>query len=146
MTPDLLSKLEASEKRLADLESEMATGAGDWQVLAREHGRLLPLVRAFRQWRRARAALDDLRGLADDDEVRELAEADIATEMAALGCAHRQVLELLSPEAEENARNCFIEIRAAVGGNESCLFAADLQRMYGRAAEEHGLGGGGGFA
>ena len=139
MTPDLLSKLEASERRLADLESEMATGAaGDWQVLAREHGRLLPLVRAFRQWRRARAALDDLRGLADDDEVRELAEADIATEMAALGCAHRQVLELLSPEAEENARNCFIEIRAAVGGNESCLFAADLQRMYGRAAEEHG--------
>ena len=37
---------------------------------------------------------------------------------------------MLAPQAANDSRNCILEIRAAVGGNESCLFAAALLRMY----------------
>lgn len=42
---------------------------------------------------------------------------------------------LLVPPDESWERNCIVEIRAAAGGNEAGLFAADIYRMYSRYLE-----------
>jgi peptide chain release factor 1 len=46
--------------------------------------------------------------------------------------------ELLTPKDPNDERDVVIEIRAAAGGDEASLFAAELYRMYIRWAENHG--------
>jgi peptide chain release factor 1 len=48
-----------------------------------------------------------------------------------------QLVVALTPQDPNNERNVIIEIRAAAGGDESSLFAAELYRMYARWAEVH---------
>lgn len=45
--------------------------------------------------------------------------------------------EVLTPKDPNNDRDVIVEIRAAAGGDESSLFAAELYRMYVRWAENH---------
>ena len=141
MTPAIKKKLTECRQRLAELEQEMAGGDGDWQALAVEHGKLAPLVSAYDDWC---SAVENCRALADwnetdeEEDMRQLVAAERDSAAAARDEAETRLRQLLSPEAAENRRNCFIEIRAAVGGNESCLFAADLLRLYMRAADMQG--------
>ena len=71
--------------------------------------------------------LDDLKkdpelaGLAREEEEAVKKDGDEAL---------LQIKKMLAPQAANDSRNCILEIRAAVGGNESCLFAAALLRMY----------------
>lgn len=130
-------KLDAAERRYAAIEEQAASG-DDWSALAVEYGRLTPLVGAYRDWQKTFAELNDLATLAEDEEMRALAEAEREVAQASHATALATLRRLLSPEAAEDARNCFVEIRAAVGGNESCLFAAVLLRMYMRAADLFG--------
>jgi peptide chain release factor 2 len=86
------------------------------------------------------------RGLADNLELAELAEADGDTTLldeaeAALrelaAQAHeRRIAALLSGEADAN--DAYLEIHAGAGGTESQDWASMLLRMYSRWAEAHG--------
>jgi peptide chain release factor 1 len=50
-----------------------------------------------------------------------------------------QALELaLTPKDANDEKDAIVEIRAAAGGDEASLFAADLYRMYSRWVEQHG--------
>lgn len=143
MTPALKKKLTDYRQRLAALEQEMASGGGggDWQALSVEHGKLAPLVAAYDVWCSAAQTsreLEDWDDSGEDAEMRQLLAAERSAAATAYTEAETRLRQMLSPEASENRRNCFIEIRAAVGGNESCLFAADLLRLYMRAADTAG--------
>ncbi len=81
-------------------------------------------------------------------EVKELIENEKDTELVALGeielddlWDRREKIEedlkvLLIPTDPEDVRNAIVEIRAGTGGNEACLFAGDLFRMYAKYAEQ----------
>lgn len=73
----------------------------------------------------------------DDDELAELAKAELEAldERAIANDAALQ--EALTPKDPNNERDVIIEIRAAAGGDESSLFAGELYRMYARWAEAH---------
>ena len=75
----------------------------------------------------------------DDAELRQLAETEL--EELAVKIEHNQatLTEALTPQDQNNDRNVIMEIRAAAGGDESSLFAAELYRMYVRWAETHGF-------
>jgi len=45
---------------------------------------------------------------------------------------------LLVPKSSSGRHFALMELKAGVGGDEACLFAADLLRMYSRLAEEYG--------
>ncbi|MCH9757503.1 MAG: peptide chain release factor 1 [Proteobacteria bacterium] len=140
MLPSILKKLTDAEQRLNKLEEQMADGSGVLQSLMKEHGKLLPLVTIYREWQAADSTYQELtewETSEEDSELRQLAATECAMAVTARDDAAARIRRLLSPEAAENRRNCFIEIRAAVGGNESCLFAADLLRLYTRLAERH---------
>lgn len=45
---------------------------------------------------------------------------------------------LLVPKSSSARHFALMELKAGVGGDEACLFAADLLRLYSRLAEEYG--------
>lgn len=138
MKANLVEKLSNNEKKLLDIEDKMSANSGNWSELSKAHGQLLPIVSIYREWKKTKDNLDELQPLLSDNEMKDLAREEIRRTSETLAQIENNIYQMLSPEAAENARDCFIEIRAAVGGNESCLFAADLLRMYWRYAENNG--------
>lgn len=71
-------------------------------------------------------------------ELAELAQAEIEEIEKAQTTNAEALEEALTPKDPNNDRDVIVEIRAAAGGDESSLFAAELYRMYVRWAEDHG--------
>ena len=143
LPPKLHEKLAALNARRAGIEQQMAAQPpqNEWRELSAEYGKLLPFTDKFRQWQTAQHKIGELREIQNDAQNGELAKMaaeeceKIAQECAAL---QTELRRLFAPENANDARGCFLEIRAAVGGNESCLFAGALFRMYFRFAEMRG--------
>lgn len=73
----------------------------------------------------------------NDAELAELAQLELADTEQALNKNESALREALTPKDPNDERDVVIEIRAAAGGDEASLFAADLYRMYTRWAEQH---------
>jgi peptide chain release factor 1 len=138
-------KLEDTEKRYEELTREMGRPevAADFQrlqTLAKDRASLGDIVELYRQYKRAEAALAEARTLAEDGSDAEM--ASLARDESARLAQERERLEgeirlALAPKNPYDDRNVIVEVRAAAGGDEASLFAADLFRMYSRYAERH---------
>jgi peptide chain release factor 1 len=73
-----------------------------------------------------------------DEELKEMAKADIEKAQAQYDILKKEVDEQLIPKDPNDQKNVIMEIRAGTGGDESSLFAADLFRMYSKFAEKQG--------
>lgn len=140
LPPKLREKLDAMNARRIALEKQMAAqpGRDEWRALSTEYGKLLPPTDKYRLWLQTCDKTDELRPLRDDAELGTMAGEEYAAlvrQNAAREKELRRMLAPQSPESENDSRACFLEIRAAAGGVESCLFAGDLFRMYSRYAE-----------
>ncbi|MCF7817252.1 MAG: peptide chain release factor 1 [Kiritimatiellales bacterium] len=69
---------------------------------------------------------------ASDEELREMAEAELAEVEEKLPIAEREMTISLIPPDPTDSRNVIMEIRAGTGGDEAGLFCGDLYRMYTR--------------
>ena len=67
-----------------------------------------------------------------DDELREMAEMDIADVAEKLPIAEHEMMVSLIPPDPTDSRNVIMEIRAGTGGDEAGIFCGDLYRMYTR--------------
>jgi peptide chain release factor 1 len=72
-----------------------------------------------------------------DAELAELAQSELEDIVPAFEKNEAALHEALTPKDPNDDRDVVIEIRAAAGGDEASLFAADLYRMYVRWAERH---------
>jgi peptide chain release factor 1 len=133
--------------RLGVVEAELAAispGANPakYQQLAQEHARLRELDRKAQIYFRLEQELADNRALtadpANDAELREMAQTEIARLERETPRAEQALLIALLPPNPDDSRNTIIEIRAGTGGDEAGLFAGDLFRMYSRYAEARG--------
>jgi peptide chain release factor 1 len=97
-------------------------------------------VLAYRRWRKLEDEIAQSEALLGDADagIRELAEADLAQQRAALAACEAELRQLLAPRDPRDGRGVVLEVRAGAGGDEAALFAADLFRMYTRYAERHG--------
>lgn len=112
----------------------------EYPRLAKRQNELAHLVELFDQVARLTDQLKEDRLLADgDDELAELAKEEVPLTEQALAAAQTQLQQALTPKDPNDERNAIFEIRAAAGGDESSLFAAELYRMYARYCEVHGL-------
>jgi len=107
----------------------------------REHTRLKELLAHWEELKKASAELTENQALAkgEDPEFAELAAAEIPALEKRIAEAEKAVQYALLPPDPNEDRNAIVEIRAGTGGDEAALFAADLNRMYGRFAETHGF-------
>ncbi len=74
-----------------------------------------------------------------DDELKEMAEMELAEASEKLPTAEKAIMIALIPPDLADSKNVIMEIRAGTGGDEAAIFAGDLYRMYSRYAEENGL-------
>jgi len=145
-----LDVLEAKVQAALDRREELARQLADPRVISdlerlrtvgREHSNLEQLADTGRQFLRVRRELSEAKELsanAEDDDLRELAAAEVVELETRLEQLESEVRELLIPQDPLDDRAAVIEIRAGTGGDEAGLFAADLYRMYKRFAEKSG--------
>lgn len=134
----LREELEQLEKRLSD---PSIFSSKEYPKLAKRRQELENIVRLFDDRSDILRKQDEARDMVEQSGDRELIElANIELEELADQLVENEtdLRELLTPKDPNDDRDVVIEIRAAAGGDEASLFAADLYRMYTRWAERHG--------
>jgi peptide chain release factor 1 len=94
-----------------------------------------PLIEHIDAWERAQAIVASAAKVAEDPELRALAEEEAASARETMGGLEAEIRSLLLPRDPRSTRNAVLEIRAGTGGEEAALFAAELLRMYLRYAQ-----------
>lgn len=73
-----------------------------------------------------------------DEEVKQMAKIEIKELEEKIENLTKELEELTRPKDPMDKKDVIVEIRAAAGGDESALFAAELYRMYSKYAENQG--------
>lgn len=123
----------ASPEVMADMNA--------WRELVKEHSTLEPIITAYDEYLETERGIADCRAMLDSEEteqeMRTLAEEELA-ELSHKAAQQQEDLKiLLLPKDKNDERNVIMEIRAGTGGDEAALFGAVLMRMYQRYAERH---------
>jgi len=137
----MYEKLVEIEKRYEELQRKIedpsvVTDVSAYRTTMKSIAEIEEVVAKYRELRDVQKRLADAREMQrSDDEMRELAEL----ELAELEPKEPQLLNelkiLLQPKDPNDDKNVFVEVRAGTGGDEASLFAAEIMRMYIRYAE-----------
>lgn len=123
-----------------------------YSQISKEVSKLTPTIDAYRKYQKLKKDIDAAREITDPD-LAELVKEEIAQNQQLLEQTEQELQLLLTPKDERDDANVIIEIRPAAGGDEACLFASVLLRMYSLYAtglgfqieitdiEENGIGG-----
>jgi peptide chain release factor 1 len=142
---NLIDEIERSYEELNEqlADPELLGDRARYADVARQHSELQQVYEIARRFREAQQNVTDAEGLLDDDasdaEMHEFAQQELID--------GRRLLEELSEEIRvrmltrdpNDGKDVIIEIRAGTGGNEACIFAGDLARMYTRYAQAKGF-------
>jgi peptide chain release factor 1 len=142
----MIAKLEEVARRWETLRTEQADPAviGDRKRLlevSRRIAEIEPLVEAFRSYEKLlaqRRGATELLATETGEELRSLAEEELAELEPAIEAKEGELKLLLLPQDPNDRRNVVLEVRAGTGGEEAALFAAEILRMYTRYAENLG--------
>ena len=133
----MTDKLNQIEKRYLEVESALSDGdvVSDlerYKALMKEYKELSPIVEAFRTLKQNQSDLEEARLLLDegDEELRELAEEQASSATETIEKLTEELKLLLLPKDPDDDKDVVVEIRAGAGGEEACLFAYVLYRMY----------------
>lgn len=140
----LLEKLKSVEqtfheltRRLAD--PDVATDPDELQRVAKARSSLEETVTTFQTWKDKQEELVGARQVmkeaASDPEMREMAALEVEELETELAQLEQRLKILLLPRDPNDDKNIMLEIRAGTGGDEACIWAGDLLRMYSRYAE-----------
>ncbi|MBW2697690.1 MAG: peptide chain release factor 1 [Deltaproteobacteria bacterium] len=142
MDEKYLNRIGETEQRARDLEAQLvekdlAKQPGRYQKVAKELGRLRPILEAGERYRGVAQELGESRAMVGDEdpEMAELARAEVEALSSELAELEARLADLFTPRDPNDAKNAIFEIRAGAGGDEAALFAADLFRMYTRYAD-----------
>lgn len=143
MKSSIRDKLEHISQRHEELErllssQEVGADMDAFRRYSREHSELGEVVALYAAYRQAEEDGRSAAELLEDPEMRELAQAEVASSREAIARLELELQKALLPRDPDDDRNLFLEIRAGTGGEEAALFAGDLLRMYSRYAERQG--------
>lgn len=139
----MFENIEQLEVKFDQIEFELAQpellkDQEAYQKITRQHAELSKVVTTYRQLKKMRAEKEETRRLLDDpdEDMREMAEAELPEIGRAIENLEKELKVLLLPKDPNDEKNILLEIRAGTGGEEAALFAAELFRMYSRYAEK----------
>jgi len=123
------------------LDPDLMNDQTRYTEVAKEHRRLAPIVEKSKVYIATQEQIDDDNEIlaGDDEELKDIAQAEIEELQADLEKQEEELKLLLIPHDPTDDKNTILEIRAGTGGDEAALFVADLFRMYYRFAERNGL-------
>ena len=123
-----------------------------YSQISKEASKMAPTIEAYQKYQKLVKDIATAQEIIDP-ELAELAKEEIAENQKLLEQVEQELQILLTPKDERDDANVIIEIRPAAGGDEACLFASVLLRMYSLYAtslgfqieitdiEENGIGG-----
>ena len=137
----MYEKLEEIEKRYEELqrkssEPDVVTDVKAYRETMKALAEISDVVAKYRELRQVQKRLADAREMLHaDDDMRELAEMEIAELEPRAPALESEIRILLQPKDPNDDKDVFVEVRAGTGGDEASLFAAEIMRMYIRYAE-----------
>jgi peptide chain release factor 1 len=142
---DLITEIERSyddlTAQLAD--PEVLGDRAHYADAARAHAELAPVHELTQQYREAERTVADAEGLLGDDgsdqEMREFAQDELVEGRKRLDELTDEIRARMLTRDPNDGKDVLIEIRAGTGGNEACIFAGELARLYTRYAQAKGF-------
>ena len=141
----MFEKLESIEKRYEELsgllsDPKIIAQQNEYQKYAKESSDLAPIIKSFLELKKIAQNLEGNEKIIaeeDDEELRGMAEEELADLKKQKAEAEAELKRLLLPKDPRDGKNVIMEIRAGTGGEEAALFATNLFRMYSRYAENN---------
>ena len=143
----MLDKLEAIRQRYEDvneqlMQPEAMSDMKRYKALNKEYKDLGKIVTEYRNYQQVLSNIEGAREVIateKDEDFREMAKAELDELVPEQERLEAVIKDLLIPKDPNDSKDVIMEIRAGAGGYEAAIFAGDLQRMYMRYAEKHGL-------
>lgn len=141
----MLEKLASIEHRFEEIDRlladpEISADYSRIEGLVREQSSIKTLANLSREYRKVIQDLDDAIAISRDEsdsEIVEMAHEEIGRLEQQRHQLEQELRLALIPKDPNDEKNVIMEIRAAAGGEEAGLFAADLYRMYMRYAQRN---------
>ena len=143
----LIARLKNASESFVNLEMQLAdpdiaNNPKKLESIARERAKLEPLVLDFNQLLDTDQEIGDSKQLLKDNRNDKDMESLINEELCSLEDLKNKLIEKLTiallPKDPRDERSVMLEIRAGAGGNEACIWAGDLARMYERYGQKIG--------
>jgi peptide chain release factor 1 len=142
---NLIEEIERSYEELNEqlADPEVLGDRARYAEVARNHAVLQPVYELARRYREAEQNVADAEGLLGDQtsdaEMREFAQQELVDGRRLLDELSEEIRVSMLTRDANDSKDVIIEIRAGTGGNEACIFAGDLARMYTRYAQAKGF-------
>ncbi|CUR53102.1 peptide chain release factor 1 [Buchnera aphidicola] len=135
MNKSLLQKLENLSKRYKKLDKLLQNNYKNLTRLeyikfSKEYSNLSILNNVFMLWKKSLIHIKQTELLLSDIELKNLAIKELIILKKKSNDLLNKLKSLLIPIDPQDNHNCYIEIRAATGGDEAALFSRDLCKMY----------------
>lgn len=142
----MIDKLQHIKERFEEVgtklsDPELISDMKKYKALNKEYRNLEPIVEAYKLYDEALSNLKFTKEMLQtekDEEMREMAKAELAEYEEKVSTLEEEIKFLLIPKDPMDDKNILLEIRAGTGGDEACIFTADLLRMYMRYCEGRG--------
>eukprot|EP01023_Acetabularia_acetabulum_P034486 TRINITY_DN3237_c0_g3_i1.p1 TRINITY_DN3237_c0_g3~~TRINITY_DN3237_c0_g3_i1.p1 ORF type:complete len:448 (-),score=82.88 TRINITY_DN3237_c0_g3_i1:342-1562(-) len=139
--PSWINKLKSLEDSYISLQERMgdssvASDPMEYQKIAKQSAELESVVTAYRQYNTLIISIEDakefLKSCEGDEEMLEFAQDELTQYQEQQEQLIEELKILMLPKDPLDDKNIMLEIRAGTGGDEACLWAADLLKMYTR--------------
>ena len=143
----LLSRLRTASESFETLEIQLAdpdvsSNPKKLESIAKERAKLEPLVNDFKTLLKVDSEIEDskklLRESKSDKDMEDLINEELSDLQQTKDCLIQKLKIALLPKDPRDDRSVMLEIRAGAGGNEACIWAGDLARMYERYGQKIG--------
>ena len=140
----MIDKLQAIKDRFLNIQEELndpivISNQRKYAQLNREYKELQKVVDAYEKYKKLLDNIESDRYILQnekDAELRDMAKTELDDLLVQQEQMEEDIRQLLIPKDPQDERNAMVEIRAGTGGDEACLFAGDLFRMYLRYCEK----------
>lgn len=136
---DIKEKFDKINEQLSD--PELVQNQEKVIKLSKERSDLLEIIEAYDEFNVLIKNIEGNKELidsGDDDEIVEMAQAELDDLEEKQVELEERIKLLLIPKDPNDNKNIIMEVRAGTGGDEAGIFANDLYRMYSRFAELKG--------
>lgn len=130
---------EEYEKLIAELSDEnIIKDIQRYKTISKAKAELDEVVQTYKLYKKTLNDISSMKELIEDkdQEIRTLAREELKNLEKQKESIEDKLIQLMIPKDKNDEKNVILEIRAGTGGEEACLFAGDLFRMYTRYAEK----------
>jgi len=146
MIDKLIDEIERSYGELTEqlADPDVLGDRARYAGVARRHAELQATHELVVRYREAGRTAEEAEALLaaesdGDDELRELAQQELVDSRRLQDELAEEIRAKALTSDPNDGKDVIIEIRAGAGGNEACIFAGELTRMYTRYAQAKGF-------